>query len=79
MSNFDISVNGIEKLQTDLNPIKVTRPDNILTRILKMMAHDIAPTLATVFSSENLLKQVNYLRLANRLQFSRKEGGGGHT
>ena len=49
MPNIDISVNGIEKLLTDLNPNKATGPDNIPGRILKMGAHEVAPALATIF------------------------------
>ena len=49
MPNIDISVNGIEKLFTDLNPNKATGPDNIPGRILKMGAHEVAPAQVTIF------------------------------
>ena len=38
MPNIEISVNGIEKLLTDLKSDKATGPDNVPGRILKMGA-----------------------------------------
>ena len=44
----DIS-NGIEKLLSDLNPSKAGGPDLLPTRILKLVASEIAPVLSVIF------------------------------
>ncbi len=50
MPDMNISVTGVEKLLTDLNPNKATGPDGVSSHILKMGAKEIAPALATIFS-----------------------------
>jgi len=45
MSDFEFTSNGIEKLLSDLNPSKANGP----TRILKLVASEIAPVFNVVF------------------------------
>ena len=47
--NITVSVSGVTKLLSDLNPHKATGPDGIPARILKVAAEEIAPTLSIIF------------------------------
>ena len=49
MPDINISVEGVEKLLTDLDPGKATGPDDVPARILKMGAAEIGPALTTIF------------------------------
>ena len=49
MPDINISVEGVEKLLTDLDPGKATGPDDVPARILKMGAAEIEPALTTIF------------------------------
>ena len=47
--NFTISIEGVSKLLSDLNPHKATGPDGVPARILKVAAEEIAPALTKIF------------------------------
>ena len=47
--NITVSVSGVTKLLSDLNPHKATGPDGIPARILKVAAEEIAPALSIIF------------------------------
>ena len=47
--NINITENGVLKLLNSLNPNKAAGPDNISPRVLKHLAHDIAPILTIIF------------------------------
>jgi hypothetical protein len=49
MSDFEFTSNGIEKLLSDLNPSKASGPDLLPTRIIKLVASEIAPVLSVIF------------------------------
>ena len=50
ISNFTISIEGVSKLLSDLNPlIKATGPDGVPARILKVATEEIAPALTKIF------------------------------
>ncbi len=49
MPDINITVDGVEKLLSDLDPGKATGPDGVPARILKMGAKEIAPALTTIF------------------------------
>ncbi|XP_072041141.1 uncharacterized protein [Amphiura filiformis] len=49
MPDVNITVEGVEKLLTELDPGKATGPDGVPARILKMGAKEIAPALTTIF------------------------------
>lgn len=44
-----MSVNGVEKLLSDINPSKACGPDRIPCRLLKEIAHELAPCLTVLF------------------------------
>ena len=47
--NFTISIEGVSKLLSDLNPHKATGPDGVPARILKVATEEIAPALTKIF------------------------------
>ena len=47
--NFTISIEGVSKLLSDLNPHKATGPDGVPACILKVAAEEIAPALTKIF------------------------------
>ena len=47
--NITVSVSGVTKLLSDLNPHKATGPDGIPARILKVAAEEIASALSIIF------------------------------
>ena len=49
-SDITFDVNGIAKLLSHLSPHKAAGPDNIRPRILKELAHEIAPILSIIFT-----------------------------
>ena len=49
MSDFEFTSNGIVKLLSDLSPSKVSGQDLLPTRILKLVASEIAPVLSVIF------------------------------
>ena len=49
MPDIDITQNGIEKLLINLVPTKAAGPDGISPRVLKELAHEIAPLLTKIF------------------------------
>jgi hypothetical protein len=44
-----LTVSGVEKLVSKLNPTKAAGPDNITPRVLKELAPFIAPILTVIF------------------------------
>ena len=50
MPHINIKTEGVEKLMNNLDPSKVTRPDEIPARILKEYAHEFAPHLASFYN-----------------------------
>ena len=46
---INITTEGVCKLLSKVNPSKASGPDNIPNRILKDCAHQLAPSLATIF------------------------------
>ena len=50
MPDISISVSGVHKLLSDLNPFKATGPDAISARFLKETANEIAPMLTCLFN-----------------------------
>ena len=50
MSDIFISVSGVHKLLSDLNPFKATGPDAMSARFLKESANEIAPLLTCLFN-----------------------------
>ena len=50
MPDISISVFGVHKLLSDLNPFKATGPDAISARFLKETANEIAPMLTCLFN-----------------------------
>jgi hypothetical protein len=51
MKPFNITTNGIVKLQKNLNPYKAQGPDNISPRILKELADEISPLLQLIYTT----------------------------
>ncbi len=49
IKNIVISVGGVAKLLRNIKPNKASDPDNIPCRILKELADETAPCLATIF------------------------------
>ena len=50
MPDISINVSGIQKLLSDLNPIKATGPDLILACFLKETANEVAPMLTCLLN-----------------------------
>ena len=53
MPSITITVNGIRKLLTKLNPDKDPGPDNLHPRVLKELSSSIAPALCRIFKASN--------------------------
>ena len=53
MPSITITVNGIRKLLTKLNPDKAPGPDNLHPRVLKELSSSIAPALCRIFKASN--------------------------
>ena len=51
MPNINISVEGITKLLSNLNPHKASGPDELPTRLLKEMAHQLTLLLTLIFQA----------------------------
>lgn len=49
MPDIEISVKGVEKLLTNLNPNKAAGPDQIRPIVLKSLSHELAPILTELF------------------------------
>jgi hypothetical protein len=49
INDINITVCGMEKLLSKLNPTKAAGPDNITPRVLKELAPFIAPILTVIF------------------------------
>jgi hypothetical protein len=49
MPHITITVEGVDKLLSDLNPSKAQGPDQITPRVLKELHSEIAPILAHIF------------------------------
>ena len=50
MEDIEISVKGIEKLLSGLNPAKATEPDGLPPRVLKELAKELAPILGMIYT-----------------------------
>ena len=51
MPNMNITVNGVSKQLSKLNPGKAAGPDNLTSRILKELHSEVAPMLSDIFNS----------------------------
>ena len=51
MPNISITINGVSKQLSKLNPGKAAGPDNLSSRILKELHHEIAPMLTDIFNT----------------------------
>ncbi|KAL8574795.1 hypothetical protein ACOMHN_031902 [Nucella lapillus] len=51
MENITVTTKGVEKLLENLNPYKAPGPDRISPRILKVLAAEIAPILAIIYTT----------------------------
>ncbi|MCG8078585.1 MAG: reverse transcriptase family protein, partial [Candidatus Thiodiazotropha taylori] len=60
MPDIKFTVPGIEKLLNNLNPSKASGPDLLPTRILKMIASEIAPILCAIYQQSYNTGQVPY-------------------
>ncbi len=49
LSHITITSNGVTKLLSNLNPLKASGPDSIPARLLKEIAHQLAPALTLLF------------------------------
>lgn len=49
MPCFTVTEHGVEKLLTFLSPNKASGPDGISPRVLKELAPDLAPILASLY------------------------------
>ena len=49
MPPISITVEGVEKMLSDLNPHKPSVPDNLCPRILKELSKEIAAVLTHIF------------------------------
>jgi hypothetical protein len=50
MPNIDITISGIDKLLSNINPYKACGPDQIKPRVLKELHSEIAPILQIIFN-----------------------------
>ena len=50
MPDFEITVNGVEKLLRNLNTRKAAGPDGIPCRLLQAVHKELAPALTTLFT-----------------------------
>jgi len=51
LTNIVISVKGVEQLLSNIAPHKYSGPDQIPGRLLKLMAHEIAPSLSAIYQA----------------------------
>ena len=51
MPNINITVNGVSKQLSKLNPGKAAGPDNLTSRILKELHSEVVPMLSDIFNS----------------------------
>ena len=51
LTNIVISVEGVEQLLSNIVPHKSSGPDQIPGRLLKLMAHEIAPSLSAIYQA----------------------------
>ena len=51
MPDIQVTVNGVKKLLSKINPNKTTVPDGIPGRFLKEVAHEIAPALTLLLDT----------------------------
>ena len=51
MTSFNVTVNGVKSLLSNLDPVKIGGPDGLLTQFLKEMAMDLAPSLTLIFQA----------------------------
>ena len=51
ITDIEITTAGVKKLLQDLDPSKSHGPDKIPSKLLKLMASEIAPSLSLVFSA----------------------------
>jgi hypothetical protein len=58
MTDIEFTSPGVEKLLQNLNPNKAAGPDFLPTRMLKMVAKEIAPVLAFIFQQSYDTSQV---------------------
>ena len=49
MPKINVSINGVTKLLKNLNPNKAQGPDGLHSRLLKLLADEIAPILSVIF------------------------------
>jgi hypothetical protein len=57
INDINITVPGVDKLLSKLNPTKAAGPDNITPRVLKELAPFIAPILSHI---QNIIRIRNY-------------------
>jgi len=50
MPNIDVTISGIDKLLSNINPYKACGPDQIQPRVLKELHSEIAPILQIIFN-----------------------------
>ena len=50
MDDIEVSVKGVAKLLSNLNPRKAEGPDGIPSRLLKLVADELAPALTLLFT-----------------------------
>ena len=51
ITKIEITTAGVKKLLQDLDPSKSHGPDKIPSKLLKLMASEIAPSLSLVFTA----------------------------
>lgn len=51
LEDITITVQGVRKLLTNLDPNKASGPDNLSTRVLKELSDEVAPILTMIFRS----------------------------
>ena len=51
MPNLNITINGVSKQLSKLNPDKAAGPDTHTSRILKELHSEVAPMLTDIFNS----------------------------
>lgn len=53
ISHLEISEKGVKKLLINVNPKNANGPDNILNRVLKDYATNIAPYVTTIYKKKS--------------------------
>ena len=54
MPEITVTVNGVKKLLSKINPYKASGPDNVPARFLKELANEISPALTLLFNASLL-------------------------